>query len=114
MAVLYHNPRCSKSRAARSLLEERGVEYELVHYLETPLGKDEIVELLKMLEMKPLELMRSGEAVFTSLGLGDQGVSDDARIEALAANPILMERPVFVQGTRAIVGRPPERVLELL
>jgi len=114
MVVLYHNPRCSKSCAALALLEERGVAFELVRYLETPLDENEIGELLHLLGMKPLELMRRGEAAFKELALGEDGVTDQAMVEAMAAHPILMERPVFVHDGRAVVGRPPERVLELL
>lgn len=114
MVVLYHNPRCSKSCAALALLEERGVAFELVRYLETPLDENEIGELLHLLGMKPLELMRTGETVFKELALGEDDATDRARIEAMAANPILMERPVFLRDGRAVVGRPPERVLELI
>lgn len=114
MPVLYHNPRCSKSRTALALLEARQVDFELVRYLETPLDADGIRELLALLDMRPLELMRAGEAEFKALGLGEDGVADEARVEAMAANPILMERPVFVCDGKAVVGRPPERVLGLL
>ena len=114
MSVLYHNPRCSKSRAALALLEERGVQFSVVRYLETPLDADALVDLLAKLGMVPRELIRAGEAVYKALELDKEGVTDEQMIEAMAVNPILMQRPVFVHSGRAVVGRPPERVLELL
>lgn len=114
MAVLYHNPRCSKSRAALALLRERDVDLEVVRYLENPPGEAALRELLDQLDMTPLELMRRGEARYRELGLKGADISDDDRIRAMAENPILIERPIFIAGGRAIVGRPPERVLELL
>ncbi len=114
VAVLYHNPRCSKSRAALALLEEQGVDFEVVRYLESPPDEAGLRELLSMLGMTPLELMRRSEPVFGELGLGNGKVADGERIQAMVANPILIERPIFIAGGRALVGRPPERVLELL
>ena len=114
LPVLYHNPRCSKSRAALKLLEEQGAEFEVVRYLESPPDENGLRDLLSKLEMNPLELMRRSEAVFRELGLGNAQVSDDERILAMVANPILIERPILISGDRACVGRPPERVLELL
>lgn len=114
MPILYHNPRCSKSRAALAILQERGVDFEEVRYLETPPNESELRKLLDKLGMVPLELMRRSEGVFKELGLGDADVSDEERVRAMATNPILIERPVFVVSDKAVVGRPPERVLELL
>lgn len=114
MAVLYHNPRCSKSRAALALLQERGVDTEVVRYLETPPDEASLRELLGQLGMTPLELMRRGEARYRELGLKAADVSDDDRVRAMAGNPILIERPIFIAGGKAVIGRPPERVLELL
>ena len=114
MAVLYHNPRCSKSRAAFALLEERGVDLEVVRYLETPPDEASLRQLLDQLGMTPLELMRRGEARYRELGLKAADISDDERVRAMAENPILIERPIFIAGGKAVIGRPPERVLELL
>lgn len=114
MAVLYHNPRCSKSRAALALLQERDLDLEVVRYLETPPDEAALRELLGQLDMTPLELMRRGEARCRELGLKAPGVSDEERIRAMAENPILIERPIFIARGKAVVGRPPERVLELL
>ena len=114
VSVLYHNPRCSKSRAALAILEERGVEFEVVRYLETPPSEAELHELLDKLNMTPLELMRRSEGAFKEHGLGDDSVSDEERVRAMAEHPILIERPVFIVADNAVIGRPPERVLELL
>ena len=114
MAVLYHNPRCSKSRAALALLQERDVDLDVVRYLENPPDEAALRELLGQLGMTPLELMRRGEARYRELGLKGPDVSDDERIRAMAENPILIERPIFTTRGKAVIGRPPERVLELL
>ena len=111
---LYHNTRCSKSRGALELLNARGLEPEVVYYLETPPSPAELRELLRMLGTGPRGLLRIGEPEYAELGLGDPSLDDDALIAAMAAHPKLIERPVFVHDGRAVIGRPPERVLELL
>ena len=112
--VLYHNPRCSKSRAALALLEEGGHAPAVVRYLETPPDADTIATICRALGVHPTEVIRTGEKVFRELGLS----LDDARDEAdwcalLAEHPILLQRPILVDGDRAVIGRPPERVLTL-
>lgn len=115
MAVtIYHNPRCSKSRATLKLLEERGIALEIVEYLKTPPDAATLDGLLTMLGMEPRELMRRKEAPYRENGLGDEGLGRDALIAAMVANPILIERPVVVAGAKAALGRPPEAVLEIL
>jgi len=111
--LLLHNPRCSKSRAAKALLEERGVEFVERRYLDEPLDRDELAELGRRLGKPPREWVRSKEAAYAEAGLGSDA-ADDALLAALAAHPILMERPIAVRGARAVVGRPPEDVLGLL
>lgn len=111
---LFHNPRCSKSREALALLRERGVEPEIVEYLKQPPSAAEIDRLLMLLGMEPRQLIRRGEEVYKQLGLDDPGLSRAALIEAMAKQPILIERPIAVRGTRAVLGRPPEKVLGLL
>lgn len=111
---LYHNPRCSKSRGALDLLRERGIEPEIVAYLEQPPSPAELRDLLALLRTGPRALLRSGEAEYAELGLTDESLSGDALIAAMASHPRLIERPVFVHGGRAVIGRPPERVLDLL
>ena len=112
--VIYHNPRCSKSRAALALLRDRGVEPEIVEYLKTPLDSDSLRDLLGSLGMGARDLIRSGEASYRELGLSDSDTPEDELVAAIAANPILMQRPIVRRGDRAVVGRPPERVAELL
>lgn len=112
--VIYHNPRCSKSREALALLEAQGVELEVVRYLDTPPDSATVRELLKKLGVRPRDLMRAGEPEYRELGLDDASLSDGALVAALVAHPKLIERPVFVNGERAVIGRPPEKVLEIL
>jgi arsenate reductase len=111
---LYHNTRCSKSRGALDLLNERGIEPEVVYYLETPPSPAELRELLRMLGTGARGLLRTGEPEYAALGLDDPSLDDEALIAAMAAHPKLIERPVFVHDGRAVIGRPPERVLEIL
>ena len=113
-SYLMHNPRCSKSRAALALLEARGVAFEVRPYLERPPTRGELRTLLAQLGIGARGLLRSGEAEYDALGLADPSLDDAALIDAMAAHPRLIERPVFVHGGRAVIGRPPERVLELL
>ncbi|MFK3647629.1 arsenate reductase (glutaredoxin) [Lysobacter enzymogenes] len=111
---LYHNPRCSKSRGALELLRERGIEPEVIAYLETPPDAAQLRELLGLLGVDARALLRTGEDEYRQLGLDDAALGEDALIAAMAAHPRLIERPLFVHGGRAVIGRPPERVLELL
>ena len=111
---LYHNTRCSKSRGALELLQARGLAPEVVYYLETPPSPAELRELLRMLGTGARGLLRTGEAEYAELGLADPSLDDDALIAAMAAHPMLIERPLFVHDGRAVIGRPPERVLDLL
>lgn len=111
---IYHNPKCSKSRATLALLEERRVELEIVHYLETPLDAQEIDEILTKLGKEPRDVMRKGEAAYKEKNLADKSLSRGALIEAMAGEPILIERPIVVKGAKAAIGRPPEAVLDIL
>ena len=111
--VIYHNPRCSKSRSACELIAARGLNAEVIDYLKTPPSQDELRGLLKKLGMKLEELVRRGEAVFKENYAG-RTLSDEQWLDALVAHPILIERPIVVRGARAVIGRPPEKVLELL
>ncbi|MCF6754653.1 arsenate reductase (glutaredoxin) [Stutzerimonas stutzeri] len=112
--TLYHNPRCSKSRGALELLEARGLEPHIVRYLETPPSAAELQALLAKLGLSARQLLRSGEEEYQSLGLADPNLSDAQLIEAMVAHPRLIERPILIAGDKAVVGRPPERVLEIL
>jgi arsenate reductase len=112
--VLLHNPRCSKSREALALLQAHGVEPDIVRYLEIPLDATGLKKLVKQLRLPARALLRTGEDAYKTLGLADPEIGDDALIAAMAAHPILIERPVFIRNGHAVIGRPPERVLELL
>ena len=112
--TLYHNPRCSKSRETLMLLETHGISPHIIDYLETPPDSATLRQLLKLLAFEPRALMRTGEPQYLALGLDDTALSDDELIAALAAHPQLLQRPIVVRGERAIIGRPPARVLELL
>jgi arsenate reductase len=111
---IYHNPRCSKSRQALQLLQERGGEAEVVRYLDTPPDAATLAALLEMLGLEPRELMRKGESAYKASGADDPNLSRAELIALMVANPILIERPIVVADGRAVVGRPPERVLEIL
>lgn len=111
---LFHNPRCSKSREAHALLTERGVGFDEVRYLDTPPSPEALRALVARLGLPPRALLRTSEAAYTALGLGDTALPDETLIAAMSAHPQLIERPILVVGERAVIGRPPERVLELL
>ena len=112
---LWHNPRCSKSRAAKALLEERGSEYEERLYLETPPTAAELSAVLTALGIEPWELARMGEPVARELGLAGEPHDRGRWLELMAANPILIKRPILVTGDgRAALGRPPEAIEALL
>lgn len=114
MLRIYHNNRCSKSRAALALLEQHGAEVEVIDYLDTPPDAAELAVLLRQLGMHARELLRRGEAEYQSLGLADPALDDDALIAAMVAHPKLIERPIVTAHGKAVIGRPPEAVLTLL
>ncbi|HMK42246.1 MAG TPA: arsenate reductase (glutaredoxin) [Methyloceanibacter sp.] len=114
MVTLYHNPRCSKSRQTLQLLEARGVKPKIVEYLNEPPSTAELRAILNKLGMKPRDLLRQGEARYAELKLKERALSEDALIELMVENPILIERPIVVSGNKAAIGRPPEKVLEIL
>lgn len=111
--VIWHNPRCTKSRQTLELLRQRGVEPEVRKYLEDPPSAAELAEVLERLGMGPRDLLRKKEAPYRELGLGDPARTDEDIIAAMAGAPILIERPVVVRGDRAVLGRPPENVTAL-
>lgn len=111
---IYHNPRCSKSRQALKLLEEQGIEPRVIRYLETPPDKEELTRILDLLGLEPRELMRRKEKEYRELGLDDPALSRDQLIQAMVEHPRLIERPIVVKDGKAALGRPPEKVLELL
>lgn len=111
--LLLHNPLCSKSRAALALLEERGEPFELRRYLDEPLTREELEDLCRRLDRPAISWLRRGESAWSDTKLGEDA-GDGAILDAMAEQPVLMERPILVRGARAIVGRPPKNVLELL
>ncbi len=114
MVTIYHNPRCSKSRQTLSLLQENGIEPNVVLYLETPPDANTLKELLKKLGIHARALLRKGEDAYKELGLSDDSLADDALIDAMVSHPKLIERPIVIKGDQAVLGRPPENVLELI
>ena len=110
---IWHNPRCSKSRAAAALLEEKGVDAEVVKYLDNPPTKEELKEMLKMLAISARELMRTKEDIYKELDLKNEN-DEDKLIEAMVSNPKLIERPIVVKDGKAVIGRPIENIVELL
>ncbi|VVQ14834.1 arsenate reductase (glutaredoxin) [Pseudomonas fluorescens] len=112
--TLYHNPRCSKSRGALELLEARGLTPNVVRYLETPLNAAQIKALLSKLGIGARQLLRTGEDEYKMLQLADESLSEAQLIDAIAQHPKLMERPILEVGDKAVIGRPPENILELL
>jgi arsenate reductase (glutaredoxin) len=113
-ARIYHNPRCSKSRAALALLTEHGAHLEIVEYLANPPQRPEIERLLRMLGIPALQIVRTEEPEFKAAVAARGRLSDDELIDLLIEHPRLLQRPIVEAGDRAVIGRPPERVLELL
>jgi arsenate reductase len=111
--LFLHNPRCSKSRAALELVRDAGVELPVREYLREPLSIDELRRIVRLLGVRPIDIVRRGEPQYAELGLGDDTPDDDV-LRAMAEHPILIERPIVVRGKKAVVGRPPEKVRELL
>lgn len=113
--TIYHNPRCSKSRQTLQLLEENGIEPEIVEYMKTPYTVAQIEELLdKLGGIEPRALMRTKEAVYKDAGLDDEYLSRDELIDAMAQCPSIVERPIVVKDDKAVLGRPPENILDIL
>lgn len=114
MTKIYHNPRCSKSRETLQLLKDKGIEPEVILYLDTPPDAKTLQGLLKKLGLKPRELMRTKEAEYKEQDLANPALTDAQLIDAMIATPKLIERPIVVNGSKAALGRPPEQVLDIL
>lgn len=114
MVTIYHNPRCSKSKATLKLLQNNGIEPEIIEYLETPPSQEELTEIILKMDVSARAIMRKGEAIYKELELSDESLDDDALIHAMVAHPNLIERPIVVTEEKAAIGRPPENVLEIL
>lgn len=113
MIKIYHNVRCSKSREACSIIADKGIKAEVVEYLKTPPTQKEIKDLLGLLKLKAEEIVRKGEEIYKTKYKG-KTFTEAQWIKILAENPILIERPIIVNGKKAVIGRPPEKVLEIL
>lgn len=111
---IYHNPRCSKSRATLELLRERGIDPEVIDYLKTPPSREELEQILDRLGMEPRELMRQNEDEYREADLDDPGLTRDTLIIAMIQRPKLIQRPIVLAHGKAAIGRPPEQVLEIL
>ncbi|SNB56487.1 arsenate reductase [Marinobacter sp. es.042] len=111
---IFHNPRCSKSRQTLELLTERGIEPEIIRYLETPPTEQELMDILNALDLSPRELMRTNEKEYKEQGLNSPDLSDEQLIAAMVATPKLIERPIVIANGKAALGRPPENVLSIL
>lgn len=114
MLTIYHNPRCSKSREALALLEASGQPLTIIRYLETPPDSARLQQLVRQLGMPVRKLLRTGEEEYEALGLASPELTDASIIDAIARHPGLLERPIVVNGNRAVIARPPERLKELL
>ena len=109
MIKIYHNPRCSKSRLGVAFLEENQKEFQIVKYLEEPLSKEQLTEIISILNIKPIELVRKTEKVWKELFKGKE-LSDDQIIEAMVNHPKLIERPIAINGNKGAIGRPTEEI----
>ncbi|WP_146394371.1 arsenate reductase (glutaredoxin) [Allorhodopirellula solitaria] len=114
MTKIYHNPRCAKSRAAVELLESRGIEFDIVKYLDDPPNEKELRAIVKMLGISPEKLVRKGEKLFKELGLGGKSLTDAQWIEVMVEHPKLIERPIVIHGAKAAIGRPTENIESIL
>ena len=112
--VIYHNPRCSKSRSVLKLLEEQDIAFDIVEYLKTPPSRQKLEEILGLLNIAPRELMRTGESAYKENKLDNPALSKDQLLDAMVEYPILIQRPIVVVNGQARIGRPPEKILEIL
>ena len=112
--TIFHNPRCSKSRSTLQLIKEQGIEPEIIEYLKTPPTADELANILQKLGMEPRDLMRKNEAEYKTTGMNDASLDSQALINGMVATPKLIERPIVLANDKAVIGRPPENVLEIL
>ncbi len=112
--TIYHNPRCSKSRQTLSLLQEKNININVIEYLKTPPDIPQLKQILKQLGYEPRQLMRKSEQIYKNLDLGNENKTAEDLVNAMAQNPILIERPIVLSGDKAAIGRPPESVFDIL
>ncbi|OEK08601.1 arsenate reductase (glutaredoxin) [Flavivirga aquatica] len=113
MIKIYHNNRCSKSRCGLEILEESGKEFEVVKYLDNTLNKEELTDIIKLLGISPIDLVRKNEAIWKT-NFKNKNLSDAQVITAMVENPKLIERPIIINGNKAVIGRPPELILNII
>ena len=111
---IYLNPNCSKCRLSMQLLDDKGISPDVTEYLNEPPSTEELKEILNLLSLEPRELMRQHEAPYKELNLADENLSRDALIQAMIENPVLIERPIVIHNGKAVIGRPPEKILDIL
>jgi len=112
--IIYHNPRCSKSRKTLELLHQEGVNPKIILYLQSPPDEEELLGIIKALKIKPRDLLRKGEEEFKSLNLSNSNKTDEEILSSMVKFPKLIERPIVVKGNKAIIGRPPENIHKLI
>jgi len=112
--IIYHNPRCSKSRQTLQLLRDNGIEPTIIEYLKDPLGKKELEDILKLLNMEPRDLMRKQEHEYKAAWLDNPKLSRNELISAMIQHPVLIERPIIIANHKAVIGRPPGKALEII
>jgi arsenate reductase len=113
-AIIYHNPRCSKSRATLALLESRHVNTQIIKYLDNPPSPQTLIKITAMLGVSPRDILRTGEIEYKDFGMDNPDLSDDQLLQLMSANPKVIERPIVIYKDQAVVGRPPENVLDLI
>ena len=112
--TIYHNPSCSKSRQTLEIIKKKGIEPIIIEYLKVPPTENKIKEILTLLDYAPRDLMRQEESAYTEFKLEDSSLSDDVLISFMVKNPILIERPIIISNNKVAIGRPPEKVLDIL
>ncbi|NNK86898.1 MAG: arsenate reductase (glutaredoxin) [Flavobacteriaceae bacterium] len=113
MIVVYHNPRCRKSRETLEILETKKADYEVIKYLDIPLGEEKLGKIIKILKIKPIELVRTNEKIWKE-NFKNLEFSDKELIQVMAKYPQLIERPIVINGDKAVIGRPPKRILDII
>tara|TARA_B100000029_G_scaffold53770_1_gene48804 strand:- start:155 stop:505 length:351 start_codon:yes stop_codon:yes gene_type:complete len=111
---ILHNPRCSKSRQTLEIINSKGVSVEVIEYLKTPLKYDELLKIIKLLDVNPRDIIRKGEPIYKEKDLENDTLTDKVLINYMIENPILIERPIVFDNNLAIIGRPPENVLKII
>lgn len=113
-AIIYHNPRCSKSRATLALLESRHMDTQIIKYLDTPPSPQTLRKITEMLGVSPRDILRIGEQEYKDFGMDNPDLTDEQLLQLMSANPKVIERPIVIYKNQAVVGRPPENVLDLI